>query len=98
MYGKEPMNCEQCIPVVLEGNKEAMEVFNLIRNQHIMGFGGPVDLNMQSAEFVMNLLGIKDRKTVFRKAYLAYKTNIKLIVDEAEAERLRRKNESKEQR
>ena len=62
-----------------------------------MSFDGPVDLNMQSMEFAMNLLGIKDRKAVFIKAYLAYQTNLRLILDEAEAERLRRENEPKRQ-
>ena len=86
MYDKEPL-CYECLPEVLPENLEAVQVFQLIQNQHIMSFGGPIDLNLPAMEFVMKILGLEGRKDVFDLAYFAYRVWLRLILDDLEAEK-----------
>lgn len=88
MYYKTP-KCDECVPEVHPENKKAFEVFNIIKNQHIMGFGGPVDLDLKSLEFAMEVVGIKDedKKDIFNKVYLAYQTSLRKILEKSEQER-----------
>ena len=47
--------CDICLPELLPENKKIFNVYVAVRNQHIMGFGGPVDLNLRSLDFIMNI-------------------------------------------
>lgn len=83
LSGKTP-NCEQCIPALLPENKEVFDIFTTVQNQHIMGFGGPVDLNFQSVEFIMNLNGVENKKEMFSKVYKLYKLSLKFMREKSE--------------
>jgi len=52
-----------------------------------MGFGGPVDLNFQSLDFIMDMFDVKDRKVVFKRVYDAYLAGLKIIHDKIEEEK-----------
>jgi len=87
MYGKEP-NCEECIPKILPENREIVNVYLHVHNQHIMGFSGPVDLNLSSLSFVMDVLDVKDKKYVFEKVHRVYRYILKKMMDQAKLDRL----------
>lgn len=65
-------------------NKELFELYMMVRNQHIMGFGGPVDLNFNSVKFAMETLGIVNTKATFDRLYKAYSTSMKIMREKAE--------------
>jgi len=48
-------------------NREALSVFMVVRNQLIMGFGGPVDINHLAIYPQMDLQQVKNRKQCFNK-------------------------------
>lgn len=86
MYDKEP-KCSQCIPDLMAGNETVLDVYLLVSNQHIMGFSGPVDLNFQSVEFVLNILKVENKEKVFKRVYNLYKKLLKKQYDELEEKR-----------
>lgn len=85
MYGKEP-NCAECMPEVMEGNKEVIDVYTRVRGQHIMGMNGPVDINVVAIKTVMDLIGIENQRYIFEKVYSIYGHILSKIRSEQEAE------------
>jgi len=83
MYGKTP-KCDACIPELMEGNEEVLQVFLRVQGQHIMGSSGPVDLNFQSVEFVLNLMGVENKREVFERVHKVYRHILDLQYKEAE--------------
>ena len=59
--------CITCREVPEEGNEEALGIFFLVRNQLIMGSGGPVDLNHLAVYSAMDLYQVKNRIECFEK-------------------------------
>jgi len=86
MYEKEPM-CEICIPVLMPENRLIFDIYILVRNQHIMGFGGPIDLHFPSVKIAMDMMGVrrKDQKEVFDKVYQLYGITLSKIREDAES-------------
>lgn len=87
MYNKIP-KCNECGPQLMPDNQEIFDLFMMVRNQHIMSFGGPVDLNLNSIEFAMETLGIKNTKETFGKVYSLYHISLKIMREKAEAEKV----------
>jgi len=90
MYKDEDGNpktpkCEECIPILMSGNRQIFEIYTLIRNQHIMGFGGPVDLDFKSAMLIIDMFGVDDKKEVFDKVYRLYNITLSRIRDRIES-------------
>lgn len=81
MYNKNA-KCKDCIPEILPENRQIIEVYTLIQNQHIMGFNGPVDLNLLSLDFAMNIVGVKpkNKNDVFNKVYMLYQKTLKKLL------------------
>ena len=83
---KEP-KCDICMPTLMPENSQIFEIYTLVRNQHIMGFGGPVDLDIKSAMLVIDMFGVDNRKEVFDKVYKLYNITLSRIRDQAESKR-----------
>lgn len=86
MYNKEP-NCDECIPKVMPENKEVFDLFIMVRNQHIMSFGGPIDLNFNSLKVAMEAMGIENTKETFNRVHKLYHTSLALVMAKAEADK-----------
>ncbi len=67
VYGDDQEKCSDCKPEYLEENAEAIYIFFLVRNQLIMGYSGPVDINHLAIHSAMNLYEIKEKKDCFEK-------------------------------
>jgi len=91
MYGKEPQ-CDECLPDIMSENAESVAVYLKVRNQHIMGFGGPVDLNFTSVDFVLDMMEIEDKKHVFEKVHRMYQHSLSYTAKKTEFERLAEMN------
>ena len=87
MHEKQP-KCDECMPQIYPENKEVLNVYMQVRNQHIMSFSGPVDLNFSSVEFYMNMIGVEDKKDVFMRVLKLYR---KLLYDELKEHDLRKR-------
>lgn len=63
--------CTDCMPELMECNREALIVFPYVKNQVILaGMDGKVvDLDFGSLEFVFNIFNIRDRKDCFLKIH-----------------------------
>ena len=75
--------CDICMPSLMPENRQVFEIFMKVQSQHIMGFSGPVDLNFQSVQFIMDLMGVANRKEVFEKVYKLYNMSLQRIRDQA---------------
>ena len=75
MYGQrdppEDPPCNDCMEVLLEENKDAGVIYQLVRGQVVTRHNGRydqiLDLNFQSIKTVMDLYEIKDQRKVFEK-------------------------------
>jgi len=87
LSNKEP-NCDECVPPIFPENKDILDVYLMVRNQHIMGFGGPVDLDLKAVEFALKVLEIKDedRKAVVKGVHGLYHHMLEIIMAEAKKE------------
>jgi len=56
-------------------NQVVFDVYMEVRDQHIMGFSGPVDINFMSVKFIMDLMNIEvnSQKHVFDRVHKLYK-------------------------
>ena len=59
--------CEACWVETDPKNIDALKIFNIVRNQFIMGTGGPIDINQIAIHSAMELYGIKNRQKCFIK-------------------------------
>lgn len=69
-------------------NKEILDIYLRIRNQHIMGFSGPIDLDFSSLKFIMDLMEVKDKKKTFERVHKLYRTMLLGIYEESKLKRL----------
>jgi hypothetical protein len=85
LSGKTP-RCDICMPQILPENAQAWEMFNIVCNQHIMGFSGPIDLNYASLEFALKMKQIPEKEwsALFDKVHLAYQHYLKSVIDKSE--------------
>ena len=58
----EVPNCADCMPEVMPENMDVLRVFLTVKDQHIMGAGGPIALNLEPVFRLMDLLSIKDQE------------------------------------
>lgn len=59
--GKETP-CGECMPQAMEENKEAWMIFQISRNQLIVGgMGGVIDINIMAVKTVMDLYEIENQ-------------------------------------
>lgn len=65
MYEKrnppEQPPCATCRVDPLEENKEAINIFFMVRDQYIMSEGGPVTINHLAIHEAIRLVGIRDK-------------------------------------
>jgi hypothetical protein len=59
--------CDTCRERPREENEDAINIFFLVRDQLIMGMGGPVAINQQSVYEAMRLYEIKNQRRCFEK-------------------------------
>lgn len=59
--------CEKCRVEFREENRDAINIFYVVRNQLIMGFSGPVEINHQAIHEAMRLYKIRNRRECFEK-------------------------------
>jgi len=59
--------CATCKESAEEENKDALKIFFLVRNQLIMGQGGPIEINHQAIHSAMELYQIRNRRDCFEK-------------------------------
>jgi len=64
---------------LLPENIEVYEIYDMIRNQHIMGASGPVDLNLIPVFEVMNRRGVKDWERCLNLLRMVYDLDIKRL-------------------
>jgi len=69
----------------MEENKAVVEIYLRVQNQHIMGFNGPVDLNLLSLKLVMDMMGTKDR-TIFERVHNLYRTMLSSMRSDTKAQ------------
>lgn len=62
-------------------NQEAFELYQIVQSQYIVGFGGPVDINMSTVIDVMRLYRIEDKQAVFDKVVRAARAAIQAMHD-----------------
>ena len=63
--GSEPP-CNTCMPPLFSENWAAYQVFRECSLQYIYSFSGPVDVDLQSVQAVMDHMGIHDDTTFFQ--------------------------------
>jgi len=73
MSGRD-IYCEDCVPALMDENVIAVKVFGLVKDQHIMGFGGPVSLNFSAVFDVMRMfeMSAKEQRACMGKVLKAY--------------------------
>jgi hypothetical protein len=71
LYGDDPP-CDECEPEIMTENVVPFRVFSMVCDQHIMGFGGPVGLNLVAVFNVMDAMGIKNQLLVATQVNNAY--------------------------
>jgi len=71
--------CSECYVDVMLENVEALQIFNIVQDQFIMGMGGPVAINHMAIHSAMALYSVKDRKSCFRKVLTLANRKIKEI-------------------
>lgn len=61
-------DCKDCLPELMDENKDAARVYLLCRDQAIMApMGGPVALNHMAVHEAMRLYEVEDRRGCFEK-------------------------------
>jgi len=65
-------DCEECLPPLWPENVLPLEIYLKVQNQHIMGFSGPVDLNLESLFRVLDLYEVNDKKQYFDLIHRTY--------------------------
>ncbi len=87
--GKNEPKCQECVPELLPENYDLMSIYMKVQNQHIMGFGGPVDLDFGSVKFIMDLYEVpaESRKMMFEKVYRLYRITLASMREIAELEK-----------
>lgn len=80
------------MPILHPDNQEVIEVYTRVMDQHIMGFGGPIALNLLAVDAVMDMIGVTDKKRVFERVRFIYNFMLKKQREQEEFERLAEKN------
>ena len=89
IYGRrdppEDPPCDTCREEVLIENRDAVMIFNIIKNQFIMGASGPVDVNHQAIHEAMRLYRIRQRRECFEKVLLLCNWRVAKILNRRDA-------------
>jgi hypothetical protein len=84
--GKEPP-CDDCVPPLMPENREAFQIYMLVKNQFIMSMGGPVDVNHIAIWEAIDRYKVKDKVRCFEKVITACHHVIGLITEETKKKR-----------
>lgn len=78
MYDRknEDPPCDECLPPILYANRDAFEIWQKIRRQFIMGFGGPIDVNHLAIWRMIDERQITNRMACFDK--VCHAANVEL--------------------
>jgi len=75
---------EDCVPPLDPANRDAYAVWARCRQQFIMGFGGPIDINHLSIWRLIDELKIRNRLDCFEKVSAAAHAEIAAILEDQE--------------
>lgn len=64
--------CRECVPDVMEANREAVQVWAECRTQVIAGFNGIIDINLLTVKMVMDLFGIKSQRDCMERVRVMF--------------------------
>ena len=68
LRGKEPENCRECLPPLIEENRDAVMIYLRTRRQLIFaGMGEAVDINHLAVHEAMRLYRVRDKQECFEK-------------------------------
>ena len=84
--GKLP-DCENCLPPLNPSNMDAWQVYQVVQNQLIMGFGGPVSINQIAVWEYIDRHDIDNPTDTFEKVIAV---SARIIGDMNEESRLER--------
>ena len=89
MYRKknEIPPCADCMPSLMPVNVETVRLWALAGSQHIMGFGGPVDIDLGTVIKLMELLNTKNKAWVLRRLKNLHNKFLKDDYEKREAEK-----------
>lgn len=49
------------MPIILHENENVLKIYQIVKNQYIMGFNGPVDINVMAVDAIINRYNIKEK-------------------------------------
>jgi|WetSurMetagenome_2_1015567.scaffolds.fasta_scaffold106009_2 hypothetical protein len=82
----ESTPCDTCIPIPIQENADAVNVYMMVRNQVVTaGMGRVVDLNIPAVKYVMELYGVKDQKDCLSRIMKIFHTLLQERVAEGKA-------------
>ena len=84
---REPPNCDICMPDIMPQNITTIEVYFEVRDQHIMGSGGPVGLNLVALDLVLRKMEVENYNETFERVHRLYQKVISKEALLASAER-----------
>jgi hypothetical protein len=78
--------CHTCWVDPLPANRDALKIYNLVQDQFIMGFGGPVAINQNAIHRNMDLYEVKDKVRCFEKVLVLSNRRINEIAKKSKDE------------
>lgn len=85
-FGREPP-CDTCLPDLMPENLEVFKVYNMACNQVIASPDGPIDLNINALDTVMNWMQIDNRLETATRVLQVFHKRLK---EARELQRLKR--------
>ena len=79
------------MPQLYPVNDDVIQVYTRVMDQHIMGYGGPIALNVEAVIGVMDVLEVENRLEVMEKVRFIYNYMLKRQREQEEHERLANK-------
>ena len=80
-------DCAECLPPLMEENRDAVKVYLLCRRQMIFaGLGEPVDINHMAVHEAMRLYRVRDRRDCFERVLAVNAHMMELAAEERETE------------
>ena len=65
------------VPNLMPENAEAYEIYQIVQGQHIMGFNGPVDLNLVPVFELMKIRDVEDKERCLSLIRAVYYNQLK---------------------
>lgn len=72
-----PPPCESCKPHLSAEQEDVAIIYNLVSSQVIVSFGGVVDLDYKTLDFIFNLYDVKNKRKYFELIRIMFHTYLK---------------------